>query len=160
MFVFDASSVIFAWDNYPIRQFPGLWKWMDNQIESGKFQLPQVAFDEVTHKTPECGRWLKSCDVTLLPTTSSALLEARRIKGLLGIREERYHPKGVDENDLLIIATARLNKFRLVSDEARQFYKQKDLTKRKIPAVCDMDEVEVQCMSFLELIKEADVVFR
>ena len=34
MRVFDASSMIYAWDNYPIGQFPGMWEWMGSQIEA------------------------------------------------------------------------------------------------------------------------------
>ena len=152
--------MISAWDNYPSNQFPGLWEWMSERMMSGEFRMSRVASDEVKHKTPECGQWLKDHDVTLLPISPDTLLEAHRIKGLLGIDEEDYHVKGVNENDLLIIATARLSGSDLVSDEARQFSKPKDLRKRKIPAVCEMETIEVQCLSFLELIKGYGAVFR
>ncbi|MGA7750011.1 MAG: DUF4411 family protein, partial [Gallionella sp.] len=59
MLVFDASSMIYAWDNYPIGQFPGLWEWMATQIEAKQLVMPSVAFEEVGHKAPECGAWLK-----------------------------------------------------------------------------------------------------
>jgi hypothetical protein len=59
MQVFDASSMIYAWDNYPISQFPPLWEWMASQIEAKELVMPSVAFDEVNHKTPDCGEWLK-----------------------------------------------------------------------------------------------------
>jgi Domain of unknown function (DUF4411) len=42
MQVFDASSMIYAWDNYPMRQFPGLWEWMATQIEEKKLVMPSV----------------------------------------------------------------------------------------------------------------------
>ena len=32
MQVFDASSMIHAWDNYPEPQFPGLWSWLAFQL--------------------------------------------------------------------------------------------------------------------------------
>jgi hypothetical protein len=44
MRVFDASSMIYAWDNYPERQFPGLWDWMAKQVEEENIVLPSVAF--------------------------------------------------------------------------------------------------------------------
>jgi hypothetical protein len=42
--------MIYAWDNYPVRQFPGLWEWMATQIEERKLVMPSVAFEEVAHK--------------------------------------------------------------------------------------------------------------
>ena len=59
MQVFDASSMIYAWDNYPLQQFPGLWEWMTGQIDEGELKMPSVAMEEVTRKIPECGKWLK-----------------------------------------------------------------------------------------------------
>ena len=63
MQVFDASSMIYAWDNYPIRQFPGLWEWMATQIEEKRLVMPSVAFEEVANKTPDCGEWLEKNDI-------------------------------------------------------------------------------------------------
>ena len=58
MRVFDASSMIYAWDNYPMLQFPGLWEWMASQIETELLMMPRVAYEEVAHKTPDCQIWL------------------------------------------------------------------------------------------------------
>lgn len=63
---FDASSMIYAWDNYPVRQFPGLWEWMAVQIEEKRLVMPIVAFEEVENKIPDCGEWLKDKDVERL----------------------------------------------------------------------------------------------
>jgi len=159
MQVFDASSMIYAWDNYPVRQFPGLWEWMATQIKEKKLAMPSVAFDEVAHKAPECGQWLKDHDIDLIEISNAILQDAMRIKNLLGIVDDSYHPKGVGENDLLIIATAKKHSADLVSDEERQTTLPQVLGKRKIPAVCVMDEVAVICVNFIEYIKQSDVVF-
>lgn len=160
MRVFDASSMIYAWDNYPIGQFPGLWEWMAGQIESQQLVMPSVAFGEVSHKTPECGEWLKDNDLERLEINNAILQDAKRIKGLLGIRDDNYHPKGVGENDILIIATARQHGAELVSDEERQTNLPQVSSKRKIPAVCAMQTVSVSCINFIEYIKASGAVFR
>lgn len=158
--VFDASSMIYAWDNYPARQFPGLWDWLAAQIDGNKLTMPRVAFEEVRHKTAECAAWLADNDISLLEVDNAVMREAMRIKGLIGIEGDRYHPKGVDENDLLIIATASIHGIELVSDERRQAKPPQEPTKRKIPAVCSMAEVAVPCANFLEFIKNSGEIFR
>jgi len=45
MRVFDASSMIYAWDNYPFGQFPPLWNWMADQIKQGAVTMPSVALE-------------------------------------------------------------------------------------------------------------------
>jgi predicted nucleic acid-binding protein len=159
MQVFDASSMIYAWDNYPLLQFPGLWKWITIQIEEEKFVIPSVAFEEVDAKTPECGEWLKACDVQKLQPTDRILLDALRIQQLIGIENDKYHPKGVGANDLIIIATARAYGAQLISDEGRQTKAPNEPSRRKIPSVCSMSEVSVSCINFIELIKSSDQVF-
>lgn len=160
MRVFDASSMIYAWDNYPVRQFPGFWEWMASQIEAKQLVMSSVAFDEVNHKTPDCGEWLKDNNLEQLAISNAILQDAKRIKGLLGIVGDNYHSKGVGENDILIIATARAHNAELVSDEEKQITLPKILSKRKIPAVCDMAGVSVSCINFIEYIKRSEAVFR
>lgn len=159
MQVFDASSMIYAWDNYPIPQFPGLWEWMAMEIAAKSLVMPSVAFEEVRSKAPDCSEWLINNGITRLEITNSIVQDALRIKTLLGIEGDDYHPKGVGENDILIIATACNHGTELVSNEGRQ--KSPDLrAKMKIPAVCAMKEVSITCINFLEFIKRSDKVFR
>jgi predicted nucleic acid-binding protein len=159
MRVFDASSMIYAWDNYPVQQFPGLWKWMAGQIGAGKLAMPSVALEEVAHKAPECAEWLKACDIEVLEINNDILQDAIRIKNLLGIVGDMYGG-GVGENDLLIIATARAHRAELVTDEKWQPTPPKKLENCKIPAVCDMAAVAVRWLKFIDYIKLSGAVFR
>lgn len=160
MRVFDASSMIYAWDNYPIGQFPPLWDWMASQIEAKQLVMPSVAFEEVQNKTPDCGAWLKENNLGQLAISNAILQDAKRIKGLLGIVGDNYHAKGVGENDILIIATARLHGAELVSDEERQTNQPQISSKKKIPSVCVMPSVSVSCINFIEYIKASGAIFR
>ena len=160
MYTFDASSMIHAWYNYPIDNFPPLWDWFEEQIEGGEFSIPRVALDEVAKKSPDCGDWLKKRGIEILPLSNEVLQEAASMKGLLGIAEDDYHPKGVGENDLLIVATAKAAGLQLVSDEGRQAKLPDSMPKYKIPAVCSQLEVGVTCIQFIELIRDSGAVFR
>lgn len=159
MQVFDASSIIHAWDNYPIENFPPLWGWIARNIAAGELSIPQVALDEVKRKSPDCGKWLTDHDITVLPLTNDVLQQAVVIKQVLGIVEDDYHPKGVGENDIFIIATAKVAGTTLISDERRQFRLPDVMAKYKIPAVCGLDEVKVECIQFIELIKASGASF-
>jgi predicted nucleic acid-binding protein len=159
MQVLDASSVIYAWDNYPIEQFPPLWRWLADEVKGSSLAIPTVAFDEVEHKTPDCGIWLKGHNVQRLKISNDILKNALSIKALLKIVGEQYHPKGVGENDILIIATAQAHGANLISDEAQQKNPPDAMSKRKIPSVCGLPEVGVPCVNFLEFIKRSKVVF-
>jgi predicted nucleic acid-binding protein len=158
--LFDASSMIYAWDNYPIRQFPGLWEWMSAQIKANRLAMPSVAFEEVENKTPECAVWLRDNGIEQVEINNAVLNEAMRIKKLIGIVDDKYHSKGVGENDLFIIAVARIHGAELISDEERQTIHPKEPTKRKIPAVCSLKDVSVLCINFLDFIKRSDAIFR
>jgi predicted nucleic acid-binding protein len=160
MQVFDASSMIYAWDNYPAQQFPGLWEWMAEQISRKELVISGVAFEEVLRKAPDCGEWLKTQSIKRLAISNAILKDAFRIKELLGIADDQYHPKGVGENDILIIATARAHQAELVSDERRQTGLPQAPSKRKIPAVCAMTEVDVPCINFIDFIRRTGQVFR
>ena len=160
MQIFDASSMIYAWDNYPIEQFPGLWEWVAIQIEIRNLVISSVAFEEVSHKAPECCSWLRDNDISRLEVTNAILQDSKRIKILIGVVDDNYHPKGVDENDLFIIATARIQQYELVSDEAKQPTLPINMQMYKIPAVCSMGSINVPCINFIEYIKQSQAVFR
>ncbi len=160
MQVFDASSMINAWDKYPILQFPGLWEWISVQIREKKLVMSRVAYTEVADMAPDCGKWLKTNALEILGISDVVIQGAMRIKGLLSIANDNYHAKGVGENDILIIATARAYGYELISDEERQPILPTEIRRRKIPAVCNMDEVAVRCISFIEHIKRSGEIFR
>lgn len=158
MLVFDASSIIYAWDNYPVEQFPGLWSWIGDQIRRNIIQLPSVAFAEVAHPSPDCAAWLNSNSLSRIEMSNEILKDALRIKTLLGIVDDKYGG-GVGESDLLIIATARHCRAVLVSDERAQPLPPKLMQNYKIPAVCAMKDVRVECIGFLEFIKKSGAIF-
>ena len=156
---FDASSIIHAWDNYPEKQFPGLWRWIGDNIESGEFVMAQVAFDEVKKKAPDCGTFLKGADLKQVEMSDPIVHEAIRIKSRLGIVNEEYHPNGVGENDILIIAAAKIRNLELVSEEGRQAKQPRENCRLKIPGVCALPDVGVKCIKFIELIRRSNEVF-
>jgi predicted nucleic acid-binding protein len=159
MQVFDASSMIYAWDNYPLGQFPKLWRWLSAEIAAGTLMIPAIAFDEVQHKSPDCAIWLNDQSITKLPMTNAIAQGALLIKNNLRIDGDKYHPNGVGENDLFIIVTARENGAELVSDERRQVTPPIIQAKRKIPSVCGMLDVNVTCIAFIDYIKRSEQVF-
>lgn len=154
----DASSIIYAWDNYPIEQFPGLWEWLCEEIGDRNLCIPSVAFDEVKNKSEECSKWMQECNVQKFVVTADILRTAVEIHGLLGIENDNYHPKGVGENDIIIIATAKIMETVLISNESMQTGLPQDVRKCKIPAVCHFREVDVSCIDFLEYLKSSERV--
>jgi hypothetical protein len=158
MQVFDASSMIYAWDNYPVAQFPGLWNWLADRVNTRVIQMSAVAFDEVEHKVPECSAWLRDANLEKLPVSEEILIEALRIKGLLGIVEDKFGG-GVGENDLIIIATAKLHQVELVNDESFQPALPKVMANCKIPAVCNLASVNVPWINFIGYLKRSEAVF-
>ena len=157
---FDASAIIHAWDNYPIVNFPPFWDWIGREIGADRFAISDVAFDEVEDKAPECAKWLKEKKIRKIRLSDETLTRAGEFKALLGIIAENYHPNGVGENDLLIIATAKIENTILVTEERRQNILPNEKRKFKIPAVCELEEISVTSKNIRELITESATVFR
>ena len=159
MWLFDASSILQGWDNYPPKQFLGLWSWIETQIKEESFVISSVAFEETKHKIPECVEWLQENQIIKISPNKDILEKALVIKNALGIHDDNYHPNGVDENDLFIIATAYVADRKLVSNEAIQARLPANKLRYKIPAVCDLPEAGVTCTNFIDLLKESGAVF-
>ena len=56
----DASAILYAWDNYPLALFPGLWQWLGAEVGAHALVIPVVALEEVGHRAPECAKWLRT----------------------------------------------------------------------------------------------------
>ena len=156
---FDASSLILSWHEYSKDLFPPLWDWLGKGFGDGSLAVSQVAFDEVKQKSEACTDFLRDCGLQPRPVTAEIVTEALRLKGLLGILNEEYSPRGVGENDLLIIATANVEGAVLVSEEGRQQNLPNVMKNCKIPAVCGLAEVQVRCVRFIELLRESGQTF-
>lgn len=159
MVAFDASSMIHAWDNYPLENFPPFWDWLSNEISLQHIVMSQVAFEEVEKKLPDCGSWLRNNNLYRIQISNDILTVASQIKRLLGITDDKYHAKGVGENDILIIATSKVHNLTLLTEESEQLDLPNVMSRYKIPAVCHLSNVNVDCDKFIEFIKESGEVF-
>ncbi|MBB3117714.1 DUF4411 family protein [Pseudoduganella violacea] len=157
MQVFDTSSIIYAWDNYPIEQFPNLWGWLAQELNASRICLSEVVSSEILGVSSECSQWLHSLAISYLPVNDAILQEALRIKALLQIGA--HYQGGVGENDLLVIATAKQHTAELITNEAIQRTLPKLKANYKIPAVCKLPTVAVNCCSFLDFMRRSKVVF-
>ncbi|OED38231.1 hypothetical protein AB833_20480 [Chromatiales bacterium (ex Bugula neritina AB1)] len=158
MRVVDASSIVLAWDTYPIDQFPPFWEWIDSTIQSAKMVMAEPNFDEVGHVSPELQSWLLP-RLTRLPVDNKVMVRALQINTVLGTTNDNYHPDGVDENDILCIATAQSNNCGLLADESPQPALPQNMRRYKIPAVCNLGKVAVSCLNLNQYIRQSGVVF-
>jgi Domain of unknown function (DUF4411) len=136
-----------------------LWNWIGDEIGARRFTIPRVALDETGHKSPDCQKWPKGNSIEEIATTQTVITYALSMKSILGIVNDRYNPSGVDENDLLIIASAKATGCELISNEARQPALPKSMLKYKIPAVCSIPTVNVPCVDFLEILTRSGKSF-
>jgi len=166
LYNFDASAIVYLWDNYPIQNphFDSIWKWFSNHVEQENFIISDVAINEVRQKilydailktVPKSADFIAILNIiTVFKKVPADLLTAQKIKNILEIEEDKYHSKGVGENDLLIIANAKRTCSILVTNEKRQddVITIKIRAKYKIPAVCNLDTVGVENINLAELL--------
>src|SRR5687767_10465172 len=107
MRVIDASSLVFAWDNYPVANLRTLWAWIESEFSLRNIVLPRVALEEVGHVSPECKRWVTDIpEFSPVEVDNNIIAGALAINSILGIQNDQYG-SGVDANDVIIIATAK-----------------------------------------------------
>jgi hypothetical protein len=159
MRVIDASSLLHAWDEYPIENFPKLWEWLETEIIEKKIVLSRVAIEEVDHISPDCRAWLGNINnFAAIEIDNAIATHAIAINTALGIQNDQYGT-GVDYNDVIIIATAKSLSYELISNESRQPALPPNRKRYKIPAVCSLPDISVACINFRELIRASNQVF-
>lgn len=158
MLALDASSIVYAWDNYPIAQFPRLWEWMGNEIATHQISMLSIAYNETCNVSPNCGAWLAAQGIQKDQPSSQILAKALQIKNALGITGDQYG-SGVGENDIMIIAHAHCKGLSLISNESKQPSPPANKLKLKIPSVCQLPTANVTCMDFLEYLIVSGAVF-
>lgn len=156
MYHFDASSIIHAWDTYPIDSvhFDSFWDSFKKKLNTRIFLVSETAAEEVERKAPDCYNELKT-HLSPIPLTAQITDYATYIQhDLLEIEDEAWG-RGVGEKDLLIIATAIMdpNSKTLVSEE-KQPTLSGEKKNYKIPAVCDLLGSPLDCCNILTLINE------
>lgn len=155
MYSFDASAIIDLWDNYPFNNqvFKPLWDKFVENVENEIFVISDVALEEAKSKinSKEFNRIVKN--IKIYKKENMDLIEAQNIKSLLGIEEDNYG-SGVGENDIFIIAISKRIQAVLVNNEQRQPNPQniQNKTKYKIPAVCNLNKVNVENINLTELL--------
>jgi len=160
LLIIDASSIIFGWDNYPIEQFPGLWEWLSNEIDRQTLSISEVALEEVGDVCPECANWLIDQSIKNIHINEQIIKTSKEIANLFSLKDHKFNGSGVDENDIFIIATAKVIGKGLISNEAKQVPPPKEIRNSKIPLVCSHPSVAVECKNFLEHLKSSGAVFR
>ena len=155
----DASAVLDLWEYYPIRQFPAVWEWFAEEFTSGELGIVDLALDEVGFRDPACKAHLEAVGVAGIIITTQVAAAALSIKSALGIVNDGYG-SGVDENDILIVATAKVHGAELITNEGRQVKPPTFLKNCKIPAVAAMSSVSVVTMRLIDYIRQSGQVFR
>lgn len=161
-YILDASTLIDIWLRFPreLKVFDSLWEQIESLVLTKKILVTKRNFEEVKHKSEDAFKFFKSLGIDVLTPNQQILLTSSDIQKQLGITDAEIKNNlrdGVDEGDLMCIATAKCNSMVLVTEEKRQptysGNKEPSLKKYKIPKVCGMPSVKVICINFLEFLE-------
>lgn len=123
---------------------------MEQNIKNKNFVFPQPTIEELKKKQKDFFDYLKKNNAVEIPLNEAILKEGLQIKNSLEITSNNYHKKGVGENDILIIATAKLNNHILITEEGYQKNSPQQKRKFKIPLVCQ--NIGVQWKHFRQIL--------
>lgn len=146
----DASSLIEAYHNYPIDNFPSLWAELEQLIKSDRLKMPELVFDEVKDK--ELKKWCEEKQLKSYIRVTIDQIDQNKVQALT--------PKLVNPNtgesggDPWVIALAQdIQDCIVVTQE--KFSRNED--RPKIPNVCK--DLGIECINLLGLIKRENWIF-
>ena len=161
----DASAIIAAWnEHYPKDVFPSLWSQLAEHQTN--IALIKPIYDQVdpispadNNKTTNEKRikyplrtWMINNQFAETPIDESIERKSLELEKEYQIKNKS---KGVDENDLKLIAYAKLNDKTVVTEEGRQQQEPNEKYNYKIPLVCD--EQYVKCINLVEMLRRLDI---
>ena len=157
----DANTLITAWNVcYPKEVFSSLWKKL--AFHRSGIILIKPIFDEIDPISPNDKKMTKQekadkyplrtwmIDNQFAETPIDESVESRSLE-LEKEDQIRSNSKGVSENDLKLIAYARLNEKTVVTEEGKQPNKPGTKYNYKIPTVCA--EQGVECINFVDMLR-------
>ena len=136
----DANILMtFYSSNYPYSVFPGLYKQLEEKIPDSSVILSNI-FDQMRIDEALMA-WLKSTGIkaTKLPRKAKFVNLAEEL--IDKYKPNKRYTKGVDENDLKLVAYAKAEGLTVVTYESEQPNKPVILSKYQIPAVCEVEKV-------------------
>ncbi|AXQ23352.1 DUF4411 family protein [Acinetobacter wuhouensis] len=161
IYILDASTLIDIWQRFPrdLKVFQQLWEQIEELVELEIIVVTRRNFEEVKSKSEEIHNHFKGLGIVILTPTQEILELAVNIQMELGITDAEIKNnlrKGVDEGDLFCVATAKIRQAILVTEESKQPVNSGNKgalpTNYKIPRVCALSSVNVECINFLELL--------
>ncbi len=145
VYCFDTSSLIECWSrSYPPDILPGLWLKLDNLITQQQVLCADEVRVELEKQEDELSKWVQARPHMFVPLdddiqrATSAVLEQHPL-----LMKATKNRNGADP---FVIATARVRKFTVVTEE-----KGGTATRPKIPSVCQ--SLGVPCINVLSFIR-------
>ena len=161
----DANSFITSWNTaYPVKVFPSLWAQIAQH--QNDIILIKPVFDEIDpvssadqklHRDKKREKyplhvWMEDNSFTPTAITDDTKIISLKLEQEYEINN---NPKGVDQNDIALIAYAKYENKTVVTLEAKQPQKPEKKCNYKIPLVCD--EQKVECISFIEMLERLGI---
>ncbi len=144
----DASALIEAWGSvYPPAVFPTLWQQLKRHKD--KLTIIEPILDEIKPGHGGLREWLDSNGFTIAYDTES---ESLRLEKDYKIDSTT---KGVNKNDIMLIAHAKVQNKTVVTSENYQTTKPSHKCNYKIPLVCKTEGVA--CITFIKMLEELGV---
>lgn len=162
-YLIDASSFKELWERkYPPTTFPSLYIKLEPLILERDIHCIQPVFAEIRKPSDivqgkSLREWLEDISMKkesfIIPPGKD---EEEQAMGLsIEYRSKGKSQDGVSENDLLMVAVAKVRGWTVVTEERKQDSRPKEKKKYKIPLVCL--EQKVRCINLLEFIQELGI---
>lgn len=158
VYLLDTNFYIQAWHFYPIEIFPGVWKWLKKEHETGRLLLIDKVSDEL--KGIGLKEWKKQNlkAVKSPPERIENFAQVMDVAGKVDVAGKKYKKEALEEfalaADSFLIADALAYGAVLVTDETLD---NQSIKRVKIPNVCR--HLNVRMLQPVQLIRELGPCF-